>query len=87
MRGMALYAIILNAPNQEAWTKVQETWPQHHFLDDRLAFVSVENALTADIARDAGIGADGARGIVIQMDYFHGHTTSTLVEWISKHSD
>ena len=84
---MSLYAILLNEPSEAAWKKVKETWPKNHVFDDRLALISTDNVLTADVARDAGIGADGASGIVIQMDFYSGHTSSTLVEWISKNRD
>ena len=81
---MTLYAIILNEPDEGTWSKVRETWPKNHVLDDRVAFIDTENALTSDIARDAGIDEGGANGLVIQMDYFAGHTRTSLVEWISK---
>ncbi len=84
---MPLYAILLNEPNESAWDKVRETWPKHYVFDNRLALISTENVLTADVARDAGIGADGVSGIVMQMDFYSGHTSSTLVEWISKNRD
>lgn len=85
---MSIYAIILNSPNGDAWAKLQETWPDHHIFDDRLAFISANNALTKDISTKVGIGAEGdARGVVIQMDYFSGHTSASLVEWINKNRD
>ena len=83
---MSLYVIILNHSNATVWQNVRAEWPQHHIMDDRIAFVSADNTLTADIARAAGIGPDEASGIVVQMDYFSGHTSSSLVEWISKNN-
>ena len=84
---MSIYAILLNEPNEAAWEKVREKWAAHHVLDDRLAFVSAENAMTADVARDVGIGSGGALGIVVQMDFYAGHTTGDFIEWLSKHRD
>ena len=85
---MTLYAIVLNNSNAIAWENVREKWPTHHIFDDRVAFISTENALTSDIAQQAGIsGETDIRGVVIQMDYFSGHTSASLVEWISKNRD
>ena len=85
---MTLYAIVLNSSNDDAWANVREMWPTHHIFDDRVAFISTDNALTSDIAKQAGIvGETDIRGIVIQMDYFSGHTSASLVEWISKNRD
>ena len=83
---MSLYAIILNAPDEEVWKNVRAKWPKNYVFDERVAFISAEDALTADVARDAGIGAEGANGIAIQMDFYSGRTSSSLVEWISKNS-
>ena len=82
---MTLYAIVLNKPSDYAWTKVRETWPKHHVLDERVAFINADNALTDDISKQIGIGAERQiSGIVVQMDYFSGHTATSLVEWINK---
>ncbi len=84
---MALYAIILNGPSDHAWTKVRETWPAHLIFDDRVAFISVDNALTSEISKEIGMGREEEiSGIVIQMDYYSGHTSASLVEWIRKNS-
>lgn len=84
---MSFYAIILNRPDEDAWETVRSSWDLHFILDDRLAFILAENVLTADIAKKVGISSDGVSGIVIQMDYFSGHTSGSLVEWISKNRD
>lgn len=84
---MALYAIILHRPSDHAWTKVRKTWPKHHFLDGRVAFISAENALTGEVSKEVGIGEENQiSGLVIQMDYYTGYTNSGLVEWTSKNS-
>ena len=67
---MSLYVIILNYSDETVWQNVHADWPKHDFMDDRIAFVSADNALTADIALVTGIGLDGASGVVIQTDYF-----------------
>ena len=84
---MSIYAIILNSPDESVWQNIKDNWEFHHVLDDRLAFVRAENALTADIAKQVGISEEGASGVVIQMDYFSGHTKASLVEWVSKNRD
>ena len=81
---MSIYIVLLDEPNEAAWEGIREHWPDHLIFDDRKAFISAENALTAKIAEQIGIGPDGATGIVIQMDYFSGRTSNTVVEWISK---
>ena len=81
---MSIYLILLDEPSEAAWQATREHWPDHLIADDRHAFISAENALTANIADQIGIGPDGATGIVIQMDYFAGRTSNTIVEWISK---
>ena len=84
---MSLYAIVLDAPSGGPWEAIPLHWPDHLIVDDRLAFVSAENAVTANIAEQAGIGPDGAAGIVIQMDFFSGHTRSSIAEWVSRRRD
>ncbi len=84
---MSFYVIILDTPNEAAWETIQEHWPDHLISDSRLAFISAENAVTAKIADQIGINADGAHGIVIQMDFYGGYTSSSIVEWISKQRD
>ena len=84
---MALYAIVLDRPSDHAWAKLRETWPVHHIRDDRVAFISADNALTGEISKQIGIGAENnISGIVVQMDHYSGHTAASLVEWIGKNS-
>ena len=85
---MALYAIVLDRPSDHAWAKLRETWPVHHIRDDRVAFISsADNALTSEISKEVGIGAENnISGIVVQMDYYSGHTSAPLVEWLRKNS-
>ena len=82
---MTLYAVVLNKPSDHAWAKVRETWPKHHVLDERVAFISADDALTDDISKQIGIGVEHRiNGIVVQMDYFSGYAATSLVEWINK---
>lgn len=84
---MALYAIVLDKPSDHAWARLRETWSAHHIRDDRVAFISVDNALTSEISKEVGIGEEkNISGIVVQMDYYSGHTAASLVEWIRKNS-
>ena len=86
---MSLYAVILTRPSEDAWAAVRREWEgKHHIVDDRLAVLKDDNALTSDIASELGMNAEGdSRGIVTQMDYFAGRTTTSLVEWINKNRD
>ena len=81
---MSFYAIILDRPDAAAWEAIPNLWPDHLIEDERFALISAENAVTAKIAEQIGIGADGAAGIVIQMDFYAGFTSSSVVEWIAK---
>ena len=52
-----------------------------------MAFISAENTVTADAAEKVGIGAEGPTGMVVQMDFFAGSSSSALAEWIAKNRD
>lgn len=82
-----MYAIILDKPNETAWDNVRQIWPRHYIADERVAYVVSENELTAAVAEKAGIKADGLNGVVIQMDYFSGFSSSALAEWVSKSNE
>ena len=84
---MKIFTVVLDRPNETLWANLKSNWPEAHYIhDDRVAFVVDEDTrLTAEIAKSIGI-ADGKSGLVIQMDYLSGHTTSSLVEWINKRS-
>ena len=80
---MTLYVILLPAPNEEVWEKLRTSYADHHFLDDRTAFVRTENTLTQNIAEQIGINPK-ASGIVVQMDYYAGRADGSFVEWLNK---
>ena len=84
---MSIYMILLDEPDEGAWETIPEHWSDHLIFDDRLAFISAENAVTAKIAEQIGIGPDGANGMVIQMDYYAGRTSTSIVEWLAKARD
>ena len=67
-------------------TKLRSAWPKHHhILDDRVAFVAGgEHSLTSEVSKAVGIGRQ-LGGFVVQVDYYAGHVSSDLVEWIAKH--
>ena len=82
---MAFYVVVLSKPAEQAWENVKQKFPTHYILDDRTAFIKKEDALTADIAKEIGIGAGVTDdGIVVQMDYYSGRTNQNLVEWVNK---
>ncbi len=85
---MLLYAIILEEPSEEAWSKVATYWPYHFFCDERFAIVKGESTeLTQEISDKVGIGVDkGISGLVIQMDYYAGAGSKSLIEWINKNT-
>ena len=84
---MSIYMILLDEPNEGAWEEIPKRWEDHLIFDDRLAFVSAENTVTGKIAEQIGIGPDGATGIVTQMDFFSGRTSTLIVEWLAKNRD
>lgn len=85
---MALYLIILDKPAAGPWEAIPEHWPDHLIIDDRVAYISADSkTLTANIAEKVGIGPEGPAGVVVQMDFFAGFSSSSLAEWISKNRD
>ena len=82
---MAIYLIVLDRPNKEVWGKVESDWPapNHHIHDDRVALVLDNTLLTSDVSEKIGIGSE-ASGVVSQMDFYSGHTSRRLVEWLKK---
>ena len=86
---MAFFAIVLFRPNDVAWKKITTEWGDRSFIvNNRFAIISSEDMqLTADIAKRAGIGKDSdSSGLVIQMDYYSGTGSNSLVEWMEKNS-
>ena len=82
---MAVYLIIVDSPNESVWDTIKTHWPapNHYIHDDRVAAISDDKLLTADVAEKIGIGSP-ATGIVSQMDFYAGHTSARLVEWLNK---
>lgn len=80
---MTLYAILLPAPSEEVWGSLRASYPDHHILDNRTAFIRTENTLTQKIVEELDIKF-GASGIVIQMDYYAGMADGSFVEWLNK---
>ena len=80
---MTLYVILLPAPNEEMWEKLGSSYADHHFLNNRTAFIRTENALTQNIVDKIEIKHE-ASGIVVQMDYFAGMADGSFVEWLNK---
>ena len=80
---MTLYAIILPSPDEKVWEKIRDLWKDHHFLDDRTAFIRADNTLTRDIAEQIGLAHENS-GIVVQADYYAGMADSSFVEWLDR---
>ena len=82
---MAIYLIVLDNPNDSVWERIKEDWPapDHYIHDERVATILDGKVLTADVAEKIGIG-DSVGGIVVQMDFYAGHTSARLVEWLKK---
>ena len=82
---MAVFAVILNEPNNEAWTALKK-WEQHFILTDRIAFVVEDDAtITRDISNPLGMNKDGkVKGIVIEMTNRSGWNDIALNEWLEK---
>lgn len=79
-----IFAIFLDSPTEESWSRIKERWPEAYIHSNTIAFVPDDVArLTKDISDDAGIG-DEQSGIVIQLDYFYGFMDNVLVEWLRK---
>ncbi len=83
---MTIYVISLDQPSGSAWETVKAKWPDSYLHNDHIAFVQDDNKrLTSEIADDMGIGSD-LSGMIIQLDYYSGFTSSPLVEWLGKNS-
>ena len=93
---MTLYAVVLNKPSDHAWAKVRETWPKHHVLDERVAFISADDALTGDAEpadnvtqldplRSVSGGGNGGNGGV--LSYRLGEVERRVAALESKVSD
>lgn len=89
---MAIYAIILNEPNDAVWQTVKSGWPgmQHFIVTDHLAFIAPsEPTLTDHIAEKIGMNSGAAvpvTGVVIEAKNRSGLNSSSLVEWLGKAS-
>lgn len=85
---MAIYAIMLNESDDDAWEKLKAAWPDDdHVIDhDTVAFVRDDTGPSPRyIADTLGMTAEGtARGIVVQMDNYAGRTRSSLVSWVKR---
>ncbi len=86
---MAIYAVFLNDPNEEAWERVKKHWSgRHYILTDHLAFVAPEETtLTEEVASKIGMNEEeGVTGIVIESSGHFGFNSSSLWEWMRKFS-
>ena len=84
---MAVYAIILDAPNSEKREVLKKTWGNHYIHDDRIAFVAPDNdATTKDISEIMGMRGTGEKvaGLILQVSYYNGWNDVALWEWMEK---
>ena len=86
---MSIYAIILNEPDPQAWSKVEREWPDRHYiLTENVAFVAPERTtISAKIAESVGINSDAeVLGFVVELNRYDGYNDSALWEWTEKFS-
>ena len=86
---MSIYLIALTEPSQETWSRLEEHWPDHHYIfTDYLAFVAPEkNMLTEDVRDIAGMNDESeVDGLVTEINYdtTDGWTRRALWEWLKK---
>lgn len=85
---MSVYAILLQTPQQSMWTKVQEKWPDRHYImNDIVAFVSPSGISTSHgVADMLGINSQEKEiGLVVEVTASHrGYVSGNLVEWLAK---
>lgn len=84
---MNVYAIVLDAPSEAAWSRIETKWENHYFVSNTLALVAPEErAITSEIADQVGMNdKDVVTGIVIQISHYYGWHNKALWEWLSKH--
>ncbi len=87
---MSIYAVILTHPRNEVWAKLQEEWPDHHYLmkaNPTIAFVAPPGiTIETAIGKTLGIDDNGdVAGMVVEIiDSTHGYVEGALVDWIKK---
>ena len=85
---MEIYAIILDEPNEEVWSKVEKHWKgRSYILNSRLAFVAPKEEITttSNISETAGIGGENdVLGVVLQVSSYSGFSDIALWEWLRK---
>ena len=83
---MSIYAIVLQVPDETAWDKVRETWPDRHYIwHDYTAFIAPVGITTStQLAGTLGFNGDEKRtGVVIEVTpSHHGYVQANLVEWL-----
>lgn len=88
---MSTYLVVLNEPDEAAWERLAEKWPDRHYiLNDRIAAVAPEGiSITEEITE--AIGMDETQAVVgivaeIRNDTVNGWNRRGLWEWLGKHS-
>ena len=84
---MPTFVVILDEESPEAWDNIRNNWPapKHYIHNKHIAYIREDTKLTAEVADTVGIGKD-MLGIVYQVVYRSGFTSSSLVEWLEKYT-
>ena len=88
---MSTYLVILNDPNEEAWKRLADKWPDRHYIvTDRLAFVAPEGiSITEEITETVGLNENHkVVGIAAEIQHgaINGWSRRGLWEWLGKHA-
>jgi len=85
---MAIFAVVLNEPNEELMARVKEAFaePAHFQLADHLAFVR-SPLVSAQVAEKIGLQEGGnqigdATGVVLRVENYAGWNSRALWEWL-----
>lgn len=87
---MSVYAIILNEPNSEVLSRVNQVWPNHNYpLSETVIFVAPEGiSLVQQIVTTAGmVEEEKVFGVVLEMpaaSVYRGWNDQNLWEWLDK---
>ena len=88
---VSTYAIILKEPLPAVWKKVQEQWPDRHYvLNECAAFVSPSGISTEEqVCAILGINSEAENnGLVIEVTHsYQGYADTGFVQWLRKARD
>ena len=84
---MSVFVIVLNAPSESVWNKLEAEFSKKYVISDTVALVSSQNSLTltSEIAESVGIGPNNdIVGMVFEISAWDGFHYQSTWEWLQK---